>query len=357
MIFMTLVFSFVIWLTQSLRFVDMIVNRGLPVSEFLWLATLMLPRFLAVILPIACFVAVIYVYNKLIGDRELMVMRAAGLSDLRLSVPALVLAGVTAIMVCTLNFYLLPVSYQKFTALKFAARSDYSTMLLQEGAFHTLPGRITIFIRERAGAGQLRGILVHDASDPDNPVTLMAEQGALVQTVDGPRVVLINGTRQEINRRDNKLSLLSFEKHTVDLSATGKGSGRGRKKKPPEMFLSELFDPANHGANGAKFIAEGHARLSSPLLAVDFVIVALAILLAGDFSRRGQTNKILYSIAGIVLIQTFAIGMRNLSNEGAFAIPFMYGSVVVPAAIGLIFLYRRRNRPGRRPALAPAAPS
>ncbi len=37
MIFVTVVLSFVIWLTQSLRFVDMVVNRGLPITDFLWL--------------------------------------------------------------------------------------------------------------------------------------------------------------------------------------------------------------------------------------------------------------------------------------------------------------------------------
>jgi lipopolysaccharide export system permease protein len=44
MIFVTVVLSFVIWLTQSLRFVDMVVNRGLPVTDFLWLAMLITPR-------------------------------------------------------------------------------------------------------------------------------------------------------------------------------------------------------------------------------------------------------------------------------------------------------------------------
>ncbi len=355
MIFMTVVFSFIIWLTQSLRFVDMIVNRGLSVSDFLWLATLMLPRFLAVILPIACFVSVLYVYNKLISDRELMVMRAAGLSNLRLSLPAFALAGVTTIMVYTLNIYLLPASYQQFTDLKFAARSDYSSLLLQEGAFNTLPGKTTIFIRERGAAGQLKGILVHDASNPDKPVTLMAEQGALVQTAEGPRVVLINGTQQEFDRKKNRLSVGRFEKLTHDLNMTGKEAGRGRKKKPLEMFLWELFDPANHGDKRAKVLAEGHARLTSPLLSFDFVIISLAILLAGDFSRRGQASSIQISIGCVVAIQTFALGMRNLSDQGTFGIPFMYAAVLVPAIVGLILLSRKRRRPAGR--AAPAGPS
>ena len=40
-----------IWLTQSLRFVELVVNRGLSFSVFLELTSLLVPGFVAVILP------------------------------------------------------------------------------------------------------------------------------------------------------------------------------------------------------------------------------------------------------------------------------------------------------------------
>lgn len=42
-----------VWLTQSLRLVDLIVNRGLPLGQFLKLALLLLPGLVGTILPIA----------------------------------------------------------------------------------------------------------------------------------------------------------------------------------------------------------------------------------------------------------------------------------------------------------------
>ena len=43
-----------IWLTQSLRFVELVVNRGLSFTVFLKLTGLLIPGFVAVILPITC---------------------------------------------------------------------------------------------------------------------------------------------------------------------------------------------------------------------------------------------------------------------------------------------------------------
>ncbi len=55
------VFSAAVWLLQSLRLIDLIVNRGLSVGLFLYLAVLILPRFVDVVLPIAVFTAVLFV--------------------------------------------------------------------------------------------------------------------------------------------------------------------------------------------------------------------------------------------------------------------------------------------------------
>ena len=81
-----------IWLTQSLRFVDLVVNRGLSFFVFIHLTALLIPSFVAVILPITTYVVIQFVYQRLAGDRELTVMRAAGLSPWALARPALAVA-------------------------------------------------------------------------------------------------------------------------------------------------------------------------------------------------------------------------------------------------------------------------
>src|ERR1700758_5777346 len=87
-----------VWPIQSLRFVELVVNHGLSLGVFVELTGLLVPSFVAVILPITTFVVVQFVYQRLAGDREITVMRAAGLSPLALSRPALALAG--GAMIC-----------------------------------------------------------------------------------------------------------------------------------------------------------------------------------------------------------------------------------------------------------------
>lgn len=356
MIFVTVVLSFVIWLTQSLRFIDMVVNRGLPITEFLWLAMLITPRFITLILPFACVIATIYVYNRLITDRELIVLRAAGFSNLKLAGPVVRLALVTALAAYAMNIYLLPVSFREFSDLRYSINADYSSMLLQEGTFNTLPSKITIFVRERQGAGVLNGILVHDGRDPDEPVTYLAHEGRLVSTDSGPRLVLIEGNRQQFNRKDGSISFLQFEKQTFDMNIASGTVPAGRKRKPEEMFPWELFDPALrtdefYGQVYERYRAEGHSRIVSPLLSLGFVLVALAILLSGDFSRRGQNKRIIAAALLVVALYSTSISAFNVSSDNIRLIPLLYANVALPILFGFYALgpaaLRKKPRKGK----------
>src|ERR1700745_2396496 len=92
MVFVTAALSAAIWLAQSLRLIDLIVNRGLSIEVFLYFAALILPRFLDIVLPIGVFIAVLFTFNRLTSESELVVMRSAGLSQLALAKPVLILA-------------------------------------------------------------------------------------------------------------------------------------------------------------------------------------------------------------------------------------------------------------------------
>ena len=68
----------IVWLTQILRFLDFMLSRGLSLLDFLYLTGLMLPSLLLMLLPISLAIAVIYTYNKLTVESELIVLNAVG---------------------------------------------------------------------------------------------------------------------------------------------------------------------------------------------------------------------------------------------------------------------------------------
>src|SRR6266567_3446485 len=287
MIFVTAALSAAVWLAQSLRLVDLIVNRGLSVALFSYMALLILPRFLDIVLPIGAFIAVLFVFNRLTSESELVVMRAAGLGPLVLARPVFILAGIAFLVLMSLSAYFLPASNREFKDLQFEIRNRFVSALLQEGAFTTISDKLTIYIGGRNQRGEVIGLLINDDRDPQQPVTILAEQGAFANSAEGSRIIMVNGSRQR------------FDRATRD-----------------------------------SFFVEGHQRLLIPLSVFSFVMIPLACLLPGELNRRGQLGRVLLAIGIALFFQALDLGVKNLAGRNVAAIPLIYLTDLLPLAAG-----------------------
>ncbi len=242
MIFVTAALSAAVWLTQSLRLIDLMVNRGLSIELFLYLSALILPRFIDVVLPIGLFIAVLFTFNRLIAESELVVMRAAGVSPLALTRAVLILAAIAFAILMSLSAYVLPVANRAFGDLQFEIRNRFVSSLIQEGTFTTVSDKLTFYIRNREANGDVVGLLINDSRDPQHPVTILAERAAFANTPSGPRIIMVNGDRQQFDPQTRKLSILTFARYTLDLD-TLQDAPVVRFREAPERFLPDLFFP------------------------------------------------------------------------------------------------------------------
>lgn len=342
MLFVSIALTCVLWLTQSLRFVEMIVNKGLSIGSFLKLTMLLMPGFLVVIVPISLFAVVVFTYNKLIADRELVVMRAAGLSHLALARPALVLGLLTTAIGYLLTSWIIPMTVRGFHEMHWSIRNDISNVLLQEGVFNKFGDGLTIYVRSRSPEGELLGLLVHDKRTANRAVTLMAEKGALVYTETGPRVLMVNGNRQEVTPGTGKLSLLYFDSYTVDF-ATATGTKRERFRDARERGTIELFNVDEDDVGPQeyrRFKVEMHSRLTSPLYNLGFALLAACIMLTASFDRRGQLVQVLVASGLMVAVQAAALGVSNVATGNLALTPLIYLNTALPIGFGLWVLVR-----------------
>ncbi len=353
-LFVAVCLTCIVWLTQSLQFVEMIVNSGLSVPMFAYFTALLLPTFISLILPIALMFAVLFTYNKLSADSELVVMRAAGVSQWALARPALVLGVGATLIGYVLTLYLIPMSYRTFKDLQFRLRKAVSTVVLQEGVFNPVIKGVTVFVRARTESGELLGIIIHDGRKSDRPMTMMAERGAIVMGKAGPRVVMVSGNRQEIDK-DGDLTLLHFDRYEFEIDGLAK-TPHPRWREPRERYLGELFFPSDRAKKVWKYHQlrmEGHYRLVSPLLNLSFVIIGLAFLLSGQFNRRGQLKRVVGSVGVVMTIEAGLVGFKSGGQDMPELTGLMYLWPLLPAAFGGYVLLVRDRLHRRHPASQP----
>jgi lipopolysaccharide export system permease protein len=351
--------ALLVWLTQALRFVELVLNRGLSLVVFFELTMFMLPNFVAIILPVATFIVILAVYTRLEGDRETVVMRAAGMSQLALARPGLALALVAALTGWAMNLWVVPESYRAFREYQFEIRNRMAAVLIQEGVFNTLGDGLTVYVRKREADGTFHGIMVHDERDRGAPATILAERGRLTISGDLPQVTLENGTRQELDPRTGRLRFLTFAENTLTLAAPAERD-EVRYRDARERGVLELLDPpASENVSArdrARFTVEAHQRLSGPLLTLSLAAVGLAIVLGGSFSRHGRTGRLLVAVGiGAALVAT-GLAIGNASASRLALIPLIWAHALLPGLAAMVLLFRppahRMPSPGGMPAEA-----
>ncbi len=322
-----------IWLTQSLRFVELVVNRGLSLLVFLRLTSLLIPSFIAVILPITTYVVIQFVYQRLATDRELTVMRAAGLSPWALARPALAVALLTTAIGYGLTLWAVPASLADFRRFQWEIRNRLAAFLLQDGVFTPLSDKLTVYIRSRDQDGTLHGILVDDARDPSAHATILAVRGRLTDSPSGPRVVLLDGSRQEIDHQSGRLNMLTFKQNEIDLADATKDEV-ARPADMSEVGLGDLLNPHPYlERDRSKWLAEGHKRLTSPLSTLSYAMVGLLSALGGIFRRHGGILRPLATVAVMVLLLALGLAFGALAARDNSLVFLMWMHAVVPGVI------------------------
>lgn len=324
-----------LWLTQSLHFVEMVTRQGLPVYLFAEMTSLLMPRIFNILSPIAVFVTILFVYHRLIADREMAVMQSAGISPWQNARAALIMG----LLVLAVNVYVMnigiPWAERNFRDLEWRVKNNLTQMIFREGEFTSMKNGLTVFIDKHENDGSVSGIFVSDESKPGKKVTLTAEKGRLIQTEKGPRILFINGVRQEIDLNDYKFSTLSFTRYSAEFNNAG-----GKKKKNQtvrEKNIIELLNSADDKSldiyTVRKNIVEGNRRILYPFYNLLFALLACAGLLVSTFNRRGQAKVISIEIICMILIMGGDLAFTNLAGRSLYVLPLLYLNCLLPLCV------------------------
>ena len=331
----------VIWITQALRQLDVITAQGQTILVFLSVTLLTIPTLLAVISPIALFIAALYALNRLSGDSELIVMSAAGMKPSRLIRPFLSLGAIVAAGVAILTIYVIPSSFQELRDLISKIRADFVANIAQEGQFTTLDNGVTFHYRERSGQALL-GIFLQDRREEGKTVVYLAERGQAVEHNGGNYLVLENGSvhRQQPNSTDT--SIVDFGRYAIDLSALNQEAGE-LVYKPRERSTGDLLLPdtneAYYKTQSGRFRAELHERLTSWMFPLAAVFIAFAALGDAKTTRQGRSAAIAGAIVAVVALRIAVFAASSALARSPGALVFVYGLPLGAIAASLAVIY------------------
>jgi lipopolysaccharide export system permease protein len=330
------VLTLVVWITQVLRQLDLVTNSGQTIALFVLMTSLGIPVLLALIAPIALFIAVMQTLNKLNGDSELIVMAAAGVSPVRLARPLLVLTAMVMVMVGSLSLWLTPSSIRYFRQLLTQVQANLLTAIVRPGQFTQADRGLTFHIRDRAPGGVLLGIVVSDTRDAQVHMTYVAERGVISEQPQGTFFVLEQGNLQRRDMKDGATSIVVFERYAFDLSQLTQAAET--IYRPSERYTSELMrpnpaDPMLERWQG-RFRQELHDRFAAPLYPLAMMCIAFAMLGQARTTRQSRGAAVAGAIAAMAIVRGLGFAVSGMVAARPAAVPLVY---LIPVATIALF--------------------
>jgi lipopolysaccharide export system permease protein len=233
------VLSFIFMAGYLVKAADMIIGRGVPFIQTLYVLLLVIPSIVSYTAPMSLLTGVLIVFGSFSQHNEFRAMKASGVHPLRFMMPPLILGFAMSLLMFVFNDQVGPPA-------RFELRRATKKMIMQHPMALIEPGRFVkistniLFLAKRVDGDQMKDIVAHEGVDSENPVrTIVAESGKIVMDPNTGQleVHLFNGSVSE--SQDKGLQSVQFKTYKFPTLDEDDIRKMGKKKK--DMTLAELL--------------------------------------------------------------------------------------------------------------------
>jgi lipopolysaccharide export system permease protein len=353
------VFTFVLLVARLMKLLELVINRGLPLSTVAQLFSYILPAFLEVTVPMAMLLAILVALGRLSADSELVAMRSSGLSLYQLVPPIALFVILTTLATGWLSASVRPWGNRMLrAALWDIARTRASAGLRPQVFNDDFPGLVIYTEHIDPQTDELQNVLISDERSTAERNIIFSQKGLMLSDPEAQTLTLqlSTGWIHTLDTAKQREYQTEFSSYGIQLDLREPVlTGRPKDRDPQELSLMELRRVILEKRASDKpylgELVEFHRKLAIPFACIVFGLVGIPFGITS--ARAVRSRGFALSLA---LIFAYYIGLsagQALAEQGT--IPVIVG-LWLPNLLFLclgITVFRRAAR--EQPAL-PAVP-
>ncbi len=227
----------VFFLVRLIPLLEIVLDLRIGFTDFVRLFCFIFPHMLLYVIPMASMTGVIIGFTRLTNDREILALKACGISLLKILPPVIVIAAVIAGLTGFFSIRLIPAGEQNMKLLMFQLAKEKIDKGLKEKTFTEALGDLVVYVDRIDDQDTWHGVFVSDMRDRDQPIITVARAGHMKANVGKMMVTIVleNGTLHNTEGVDNQV--IHFEKYQLLIPL-----------HPPETVDGERIDQLSRGA-------------------------------------------------------------------------------------------------------------
>jgi lipopolysaccharide export system permease protein len=342
-------FGLIIWISQAVRLLDLISEDGNSISTYFLYILSILPKIISRILIIIFFISLLVTISRFENHNELRAIWFSGL-DKKIFINYLVKYSILlTFLIILIRLFIVPYfsNYSRYLLLN----SEVGTIapLIKQNNFNNPLKELTVYVGKKNQINEIEEIILFENNE-EKTKTIVAKSGVIINENNKNLLVLIDGSIQEKNK-NGKISILDFDKITLDLKQYNKKAGDYYKFHESFTFdlIQRLKDENNSEAKIHKqdIINELSYRIVIPLFIPSLVILGFCLIAVNKELINSNLVKITVFLTGIFIILIGEI-LLNLStkinhiNLVLFISPFLF--LIINKLLLNYFLTFQKNK-------------
>lgn len=299
---------FIMLTRELLRLVELLVSKGVGFWSVLKVFSMLLPSFLVLTLPIAGIIASITAFGRLSFDKELVAMRAAGLSLFRLSQPVLLFAISVFGLTLLLSQWGQPWSSMNIKKVALSLLRDQLVLALERGTFNEPVPRMTIYVQDSRDGRTTKGIFISDERSSGEPRVIVAEQYQVLmdQANDQVALRLVNGVIHNRPDQIDQYEQIAFTNYDLKLNLGQSGYTATEERPSYEAIIAELEQSQGKDPGALRRLTEYYKNLAFPTASLVFCLLGVPVGIVSKRSGRiggfavGVLIVVIYYVLNVV---------------------------------------------------------
>ena len=340
------IFTFVLLMHRLLGLSDLVIAKGVPVAEVLWLLALAMPAVLPLLLPVSLLLAVLLAFGRLSSDSEITALRACGIGLGRNLRPVMVLSVAVLAVTAVVSLWAEPRATHALRAALYRTIKNRVSVTAQAGTFTELCEGITLYAEGLDNeSSTLRGLFLYVNRPPARALWILARSGTVRAEQGGLLLDLVSGEIHQHPGRGAPYRRLFFDEYRVTVPLP---SVTGEDPEVEEMATGEVFKKAaSHQTDKATRLAklELHRRLALPASCLVFGL--LGAVLGLHHTRAGRSRSITVCLVVLVVYYVLLTGGRALGDRERLApwLAMWLPNFLLSVVAGYAYLRKNREAP------------
>jgi lipopolysaccharide export system permease protein len=317
------VLCFVMLTKELLRLVELLVAKGVGFLAVIKVFAHLLPSFLVLTLPIAGLIASITAFGRLSFDKELVAMRAAGLSLFRLSRPVFLFAMLVFSLTLLLAQWGQPWSSINLKKVALNLLRDQLVLALERGTFNEPIPRLVIFVTDVQEPDTTPSIFISDERNMEDPRIVVAAQYQVLMEPSNNHVALRlqNGVIHSRPDQADQYERTAFASYDLKLSLNQSGYSTTEERPSYESIVARLDQSAWRDPTALRRLIEYYKDLAFPTASLILCILGVPV---GIVSKR--SGRVGGFAVGVLIVVIYYV--LNVACE------FLVTTLIIPPFAG-----------------------